>query len=56
MALMFLCRPSFETFIPGDGLHNVGLFVHDDDGGCAEAGLGSNQGVEVHHNVVADAG
>ena len=48
MALMFLCRPSFETFIPGDGLHNVGLFVHDDDG--------SNQGVEVHHNVVADAG
>ena len=43
-----------EGHQPGDGLHHVRLLVHHDDGGSAEAGLGSDQRVKVHHNVIAN--
>ena len=40
---------------PGDGLDHVGLLVHHDHGGGAEAGLRGHQGVKVHEDVVANA-
>ena len=43
-----------EEAEPGDGLDDVDLLVHDDDGGGAKAGLRGHQGVEVHHDVVAN--
>ena len=43
-----------EEAEPGDGLDDVDLLVHHDDGRRAEAGLRGHEGVEVHHDVVAD--
>ena len=43
-----------EEAEPGDGLDDVDLLVHHDDGRSAEAGLRGNEGVEVHHDVVAN--
>ena len=37
----------------GDGLDDVHLLVHDDDGRRAQARLRRHQRVEVHHDVVA---
>ena len=39
---------------PSDRLHHIGLLVHNDDSSGAEAGLGRNQRVEIHHHVVAN--
>ena len=33
-------------------LDDIGLFVHDDDSGGPEAGLGCHQRVEVHQHIV----
>merc|ERR1719410_1008372 len=38
----------------GDGLHYVCLLVHDNDGGCAETSLGSNESVKIHHDIVTN--
>ena len=38
----------------GDGLDDVNLLVHDDDGRRAQASLRRHQRVEVHHDVVAN--
>lgn len=45
-----------ERHQPGNGLDYVSLLVHYDDGSGAEAGLGSNQRVEVHQDFVTNTG
>ena len=37
----------------GNGAHDIGRLVHDDDGGGAQAGLRVLEGVEVHELVIA---
>ncbi len=39
---------------PCDGLDDVCLLVHDDDGGSAQAGLSGDQSIKVHQDFVAN--
>ena len=54
MTLPTKMRHVFAT--PCNNLDDVGLLVHDDDGGGAEAGLGRHQGIKVHKDLVAHPG
>ena len=44
-----------ERHQSGDGLHHIRLLVHHNDGGGAKAGLGCDQRIKIHHNVIANA-
>ena len=35
--------------------HDVGVLVHDNNGGGSQPSLGLDQGVKVHHHVIANA-
>jgi hypothetical protein len=39
---------------PCDGLDDICLLVHDDDGGSAQAGLSGDQSIKVHQDFVAN--